>query len=114
MNLLRRERRALMARQVWLFQSGLSVTGEGPWEDPTPRAVHTLAQQIGITHPVTFAGCLIPATARGLLPRLMARTKGAGDFRDWDRIHNWAREISADICARTGRPWAPVPTDTGR
>ena len=103
-----------MSRHVWLFQSGLSVTGEGPWEDPTPRAVHTLAMRIGTREPVTFAGCLVPATARGFLPRLMARTKGAGDFRDWERIHTWARAISADICARTGRSWTSVSPDTGR
>src|SRR4051812_37263473 len=56
MRLLRRERRALMAREVWLFQSGLSVTGEGPWQDPTPDAVAALARDIGIARPVTFPG----------------------------------------------------------
>lgn len=103
--LLRRERKALMGRRVWLFQSGLSVIGPGPWKDPTPAAVLALAQEIGTARPVTFAGALLPATARGLLPRLMARGKSAGEHRDWDRISAWSREIAAEIRACTGRSW---------
>jgi menaquinone-dependent protoporphyrinogen oxidase len=109
MRLLRRERRSLMSREVWLFQSGLSVTGPGPWEDPTPSAVAALAREIGTDRPVTFAGALLPETATGVLPRLMARSKDAGDHRDWDRIRAWTREIAAVICARTGDEWNVTP-----
>lgn len=108
LRLLRRERKALMSREVWLFQSGLSVTGAGPWEDPTPKAVAALAREIGTAPPVTFPGALLPETAHGVLPRLMARTKGAGDHRDWDRIRAWGREVAAEICMRTGRPFNAV------
>ncbi|WP_019875259.1 flavodoxin domain-containing protein [Sporichthya polymorpha] len=114
MRLLRRERKALMARRVWLFQSGLSVTGPGPWKDPTPPDVATLAAEIGVSRPVTFAGALLPETARGLLPRLMARTKSAGEHRDWDRIRAWAREISAEIAMQIGRSWSASGHDSLR
>ena len=48
--------------------------------------------------PVTFAGCLIPATAKGLLPRLMARISPArGDHRDWHAIRGWANQIADQL-----------------
>jgi menaquinone-dependent protoporphyrinogen oxidase len=115
--LLRRERRLLMARQVWLFQSGLSVVGPGRWEDPTPDIVLGLAKEIGAMRPVTFAGALLPATARGLVPRLMARGKSAGDHRDWDRIRTWARAVALEISASTGQSWHaadPLPAQGRR
>jgi len=108
LHLLRRERKALMGRDLWLFQSGLSVTGPGPWEDPTPKAVAQLARDIGVARPVTFPGALLPATAGGVLPRLMARNPDAGDHRDWTRIRAWAQEVAATICMSTGRPFRPV------
>jgi menaquinone-dependent protoporphyrinogen oxidase len=109
MALLKRERKTLMARQVWLFQSGLSVIAPGPWKDPTPPAVLELAKEIGTSRPITFPGALLPEIARGLLPRLMARGKSAGEHRDWDRIGAWSREVALQIRARTGRSWTEVP-----
>jgi menaquinone-dependent protoporphyrinogen oxidase len=96
--LLRREREALRHRQVWLFSSGLSGTGPAPAQDPTPKAVATLAAEIGAAAPVTFAGALLPATARGLVPRLMARKSG-GDHRDWAAIRTWAHEVATSVRA---------------
>lgn len=105
MRLLRRDRKLLMSRRTWLFQSGLTVVKPGPWQDPTPRAVAAIAEEIGTPRPVTFPGALLPQTARGLLPRLMVHSKMAGEHRDWDRIAAWARAVSAEIASRTGRSW---------
>lgn len=104
MRLLKGERKLLMARRTWLFQSGLSVVKPGPWQDPTPAAVVALAEEIGTPRPVTFPGALLPETARGLLPRLMAHGRLAGEHRDWDRIRIWARSVAGEIATRTGRP----------
>lgn len=111
MHLLRRDRKLLMARRTWLFQSGLSVVGPGPWQDPTPKAVAAIAEELGTTRPVTFPGALLPETARGLLPRLMARGKSAGEHRDWDRIRSWARSVGSEIATRTGRSWTAAGAD---
>lgn len=102
LRLLRRERRVLSTRRVWLFQSGLSVTGPHPTVDPTPASVAKLAREIGSDLPMSFGGCLTAETAHGLLPRLMVRFgKAGGDHRDWDRIRDWSLQIAAEICAGT-------------
>lgn len=105
MRLLKHERKLLMVRRTWLFQSGLTVIKPGPWQDPTPATVVVLAEEIDTPRPVTFPGALLPETARGLLPRLMAHSKMAGEHRDWDRIRAWARSVADEIVTRTGRSW---------
>jgi menaquinone-dependent protoporphyrinogen oxidase len=37
---------------------------------------------------------------RGLIPRLMASGQRAGDFRDWDRIRAWARDVGRRVRIR--------------
>jgi menaquinone-dependent protoporphyrinogen oxidase len=95
--LLRREREALRTLPVWLFQSGLSVVGPGNRADPPPAVVREIAEDVGAHLPPTFAGALLPATARGPVARLMARGANGGDHRDWEAIRVWAREIAAGI-----------------
>lgn len=101
--LLRGYRKELASRQVWLFQSGLSVTAPGPVTDPTPVDVADLARNIGAGSPITFPGRLTRASARGLLPRLMARQHMAGDFRDWERIRLWAADVAAQMTSTARR-----------
>lgn len=99
--LLARERIGLKRRRVWLFQSGVSVVGPDPESNPTPKLVTALAADADAPTPVTFAGCLIPETAKGLLGRLMARVSPArGDHRDWDAIRAWATQIADELNAR--------------
>jgi menaquinone-dependent protoporphyrinogen oxidase len=95
--LLRSYRKELTARQVWLFQSGLSVLGPGPVQDPTPVNVRDLAHAIGAGPPVTFPGRITKESARGLIPRLMARQRLAGDHRDWERIRLWAADVALQM-----------------
>lgn len=96
--LLARERIGLKRRRVWLFQSGVSMIGPDPDANPTPKLVTALAAEVDAPIPVTFAGCLIPATAKGLLARLMARFSPArGDHRDWDAIRAWANQIADQL-----------------
>jgi menaquinone-dependent protoporphyrinogen oxidase len=87
---------------VWLFSSGpLGREDPRPPGDPKdlPRAVE-------ITHARDhriFVGRLDPA-ALGFAERLLARAvhAPAGDFRDWEHIRAWAREIAATLTAGPG------------
>lgn len=94
LHLLRHRQSELSKRQVWLFQSGLSVTTPGA-DDPTPTEVGALAHAIHAKGPVTFGGRLTRQTARGILPRLMARrSTGVGDFRDLEHVATWAHSVA--------------------
>ncbi|TCC16075.1 flavodoxin domain-containing protein [Kribbella sindirgiensis] len=93
---LRHNADALRGRQVWLFHSG----PVGPDKDQAqdmPPAVRRLAQDIGATPAVTFAGSLEPDTARGFLARRLASSDLAGDSRDWTKIRAWATGISTAV-----------------
>lgn len=97
--LLKRHAGALADRRVWLFHSGPCGEGAGDPVEP-PRNVVRLAAAIGAAAPVTFGGRLEPATAKGFLAKRMAAGPLAGDFRDWDRIREWARTVAGE---RTGQ-----------
>jgi menaquinone-dependent protoporphyrinogen oxidase len=100
MQLLRRYRKELTMRQVWLFQSGLTVARPERPVDSTPVAVRELATEIGAGPPEGFAGRLTRDSARGIIPRLIARQATAGDFRDWERIRLWSADVAEQIMAR--------------
>lgn len=102
---LRRHVDELRERQVWLFHSGPT----GPDKDTpqlTPRNVRRLVQRFAGTLPVTFAGRLEQATAKGWLARRLARGELAGDFRDWQQIEQWAHGIHDTIEAETTNSWS--------
>lgn len=118
---LERYEATLAAIPTWLFSSGPlpNPTKEqtesdpigqalGPAEGPGSggrRKVETLAEVIGVRDHRVFQGAydpkdppkamserlvrLMPGASTGLLP--------AGDFRQWDRIDDWARQIAAAI-----------------
>jgi menaquinone-dependent protoporphyrinogen oxidase len=62
--------------------------------------VALLAARIDAERTATFGGRLEPATARGLIARLLASGSRAGDFRDWDRIRAWARDVGRRVRIR--------------
>ena len=80
---LRRHADELRRRQVWLFHSGPL----GPDKDTAqamPGNVGRLVRRIGATPPVTFAA----------------------DFRDWDRVRNWAHALHDAIVAVEVSAWS--------
>jgi menaquinone-dependent protoporphyrinogen oxidase len=101
---LRHNIEALRQRQVWLFHSG-PVGPDKDEDQAMPSSVRRLAQEIGATPAVTFAGRLEPATAKGFLARRLAAGNLAGDARDWDKIRAWAADISAAIEATQRSTW---------
>ncbi len=80
---------------VWLFSSGpLDRSAEEREIEPVER-VAALMAEIGANGHATFGGKL-PADAAGFPARAMARTM-AGDYRDFDRIRAWGRDIALDL-----------------
>ena len=95
---LRRHRRELAVRPVWLFQSGPCAAGDDPgYDTDLPPAIRRLAVQVAAGRHATFGGRLDAAHADGLLARRMAHTRLAGDYRDWDRVTRWSRAVSREI-----------------
>lgn len=96
-----RHRSDLSRLPLWLFSSGpLGAEDSQPRDDPD-RLVAPLGDVRAREHRV-FAGKLDLA-ALGFGERLLARLVRApkGDFRDWEEIRAWAREIAAEL-RRTG------------
>jgi menaquinone-dependent protoporphyrinogen oxidase len=100
--LLEHHARDLAERPVWLFHSGPCGPGAATHQVSLPANVALLAARIDAERTATFGGRLDPATVRGLIPRLMASGHRAGDFRDWDRIKAWARDVGRRV--RIGVP----------
>lgn len=93
---LRRYADELGDRRVWLFHSG----PVGPDREETqqmPANVHRLARRIGASPATTFAGAILPATAKGFIARRMAVSNLAGDSRDWPLITAWAGDVAATL-----------------
>ncbi|MFI5708321.1 flavodoxin domain-containing protein [Kribbella sp. NPDC051620] len=93
---LRRYAEELGDRRVWLFHSGPVGPDREQLQD-MPANVHRLAHRIGAAPATTFAGAILPATAKGFLARHLANSKLAGDSRDWPLIAAWAEDIAATL-----------------
>jgi menaquinone-dependent protoporphyrinogen oxidase len=124
-----RHQATLAARPTWLFSSGPlrgSAAGKpgsdpltdalGPEEGPGSggrKKIAELSAAIGVREHRVFYGAFDPndppkALAERLV-RLMPGSKGIlppGDFREWDAIEAWAREIASELTAK-------VPTVVG-
>lgn len=119
---LDRHQAILAARPVWLFSSGPlpgsskeTVTADpldvalGPKEGPGSgghRRIVALAEAVGARDHRVFLGAFDPSDPPGSLServvRLMPSSRKIlppGDFRDWDAIEAWAREIAASLAA---------------
>jgi menaquinone-dependent protoporphyrinogen oxidase len=94
---VKRHAEALTARPVWLFSSG-PLDRSADFDD-IPMTVHVEAEVASIRprgHR-TFGGRLLPDTPG--VPEEMLATHRVGDFRNWDQIRDWAREIARAVGA---------------
>ncbi|MBP2706726.1 flavodoxin [Microbispora sp. RL4-1S] len=93
----RRHAAALSGRPVWLFSSGpldrSAQEGEIP---PVPQAARASAALDACEHR-TFGGRLTH-DARGFLASAIAERSG-GDYRDQDRVRDWALRVAAQVAA---------------
>jgi len=85
----------LRTMPVWLFSSGPLDRSADEKEIPAVGFVAKLAAEVGARGHATFGGCLAP-DASGLIAGAIAK-KSAGDYRDWDGIRGWAREIATAL-----------------
>jgi menaquinone-dependent protoporphyrinogen oxidase len=120
---LERSQSMLAARPVWLFSSGPlphpSKTPEatdpleralGPEEGPGSGGRKKIAAFSAAIHPRdhrVFLGAFDPKDPPKSMPERLVRLMPAarqilpaGDFREWDTIEAWAREIAAELVAR--------------
>jgi menaquinone-dependent protoporphyrinogen oxidase len=88
----------LAGRPVWLFSSGPIGDPPKPEEDPADLA--DLIAATGARGHRLFAG-LVDKGRLGLGEKVILAAVRApeGDFRPWDDIRAWAREIAAELAA---------------
>ncbi len=116
---IERNEATLAERPLWLFSSGpllgstAKMSGDpvtdalGPLEGPGSGGRKKIEELSSITHPLdhrVFAGAFDPAdpprSVGERLVRMMPMSKGVlppGDFRDWEAIEAWAREIAGQL-----------------
>lgn len=109
----KRHRSELAARPVWLFSSGPTGTdmvdakGNDILTASRPKEFEQLPAAVGSRGERVFFGAFDKdAPPIGLAEKMTARLPAAardaipsGDFRDWDAIDAWAREIAAELAA---------------
>ncbi|MFJ8932873.1 flavodoxin domain-containing protein [Streptomyces sp. NPDC102364] len=92
----RRARRELTARPVWLFSSGpLDPSASDRDIAPVP-GVRRIAARIDARGHATFGGRL-DQNARGRMARMLVNSGKGGDFRDFEHISAWARQVADEI-----------------
>ena len=95
---LKRHRKELSERDVWLFSSG-PVGEQKPGEDPerwtVPKFVREMAPKIGAREHVVFGG-RVPAEPSNFIERALVREtpEELSDLRDWHEIRHWAHGIA--------------------
>ncbi|HEX6418568.1 MAG TPA: flavodoxin domain-containing protein [Acidimicrobiales bacterium] len=117
LRVLRRQRRALGQREVWLFSSGpvgeqADEAGERAERWTKPKAVRRLADEVGARDHAVFGG-RVREDAGGFMYRSMARNTPPElrDRRDWEAIAAWAQGIAATLAQ--GAPDAGGPGQGG-
>lgn len=97
--LVEREREALVSRPVWLFSSG--PVGDPAKPAAEPVEVAAIAGKTQAIDHRTFAGKLDrQQLGFGERAIVLAVHAAEGDFRPWDAISEWAREIGRTLEAQ--------------
>jgi menaquinone-dependent protoporphyrinogen oxidase len=95
--LVERHADALAERPTWLFSSGPLGDPPKPEADDAVQ-VAEIAERVGAHDHRLFAGKLDKNTLGfGERAVVLAFRAPEGDFRDWDEIVAWAREIAASL-----------------
>ncbi|KUL21118.1 flavodoxin domain-containing protein [Streptomyces regalis] len=93
---LRRHRRELAGRPLWLFSSGPLDPSASERDIPPVPGLKRAMTRLDVNGHVTFGGCLQEG-AKGWVARMIIKNGKGGDFRDFDRIEDWARTVADDL-----------------
>ncbi|MBD9724141.1 flavodoxin domain-containing protein [Streptomyces caniscabiei] len=93
---LRRHRRELPQRPLWLFSSGPLDASASERDIPPVPGVRKAVIRFDAREHVTFGGCLEKGAKGFIAHRLVESGKG-GDFRDFPAIEAWARRIAKEL-----------------
>jgi len=95
---VRRHGKALAERPLWFFSSGPLDPSASEREIPPVSGVEKAMVRLDAREHVTFGGCLVEG-AKGWVARMILRSGKGGDFRDFDRIKEWAVRIGHELRA---------------
>jgi menaquinone-dependent protoporphyrinogen oxidase len=93
---LRRHRRDLAERPLWLFSSGPLDASASERDIPPVPGVAKAMDRLEAREHVTFGGCLEEG-AKGWVARMILRNGKGGDFRDFTKIEEWAGRVGRDL-----------------
>ncbi|MFE1311849.1 flavodoxin domain-containing protein [Streptomyces sp. NPDC058755] len=93
---LRRHRRDLAERPLWLFSSGPLDASASERDIPPVPGVRRAMDRLTVIEHATFGGCLEEG-AKGRIAGMLLRDGKGGDFRDVPAIEEWARHIAAGL-----------------
>jgi menaquinone-dependent protoporphyrinogen oxidase len=93
---VRRHRRALAERPLWLFSSGPLDASASERDIPPVPGVQRVMTRLDAREHTTFGGCLEEG-AKGAVARMILRSGKGGDFRDFTAIQEWAAHVAAEL-----------------
>ncbi|MGW2829550.1 flavodoxin domain-containing protein [Streptomyces sp. NPDC001286] len=96
---VRRHRRVLAERPVWLFSSGPLDASASEKDIPPVPWVRRAVDKLDARGHVTFGGCLQEG-AKGRIARMIIRNGKGGDFRDFPEIEAWAARVADELINR--------------
>lgn len=98
-DLAERHAEALSRRPIWLFSVG--PIGDPPKPEEDPVDVASILEATGARGHRIFAGKL-DRSKLGFAEKaiVIALRAPEGDFRDWEAVRGWAREVALDLSQR--------------
>ncbi|MFD8307549.1 flavodoxin domain-containing protein [Streptomyces sp. NPDC059690] len=96
---VRRHRRTLAERPLWLFSSGPLDASASEKDIPPVPWVRRTVDKLDARGHVTFGGCLQEG-AKGRIARMIIRNGKGGDFRDFPEIEAWAARVADELVKR--------------
>lgn len=93
---LRRHRRDLADRPLWLFSSGPLDASASERDIPPVPGVKKAMIRLDAREHVTFGGCLEEG-AKGWVARMILRNGKGGNFRDFTAIGTWAAHVANEL-----------------
>lgn len=93
---VRRHGGELARLPLWLFSSGPLDASASERDIPPVPGVQKAITRLDARGHITFGGCLEKG-AKGWVARMILRNGKGGDFRDFDRIEQWARRIADEL-----------------